>query len=441
MATEVSKGYLTPEGGFTIECWFWRDAIPVTYGTFLFAQRDQGLCQWNVLGVNGRQFSFGFTMDHPPNGTFNLISGNTGGTNVFEWTDASPTGYQGDSQWHHVAVTLDAATMKVYKIFLDGELYSTQTLTNPVVWNTGMCSIAGALFPSRSEPGQYAYDKRLAYFAMYDRELTANRIQEHYTAGSGGTVYYADDEVERLNRILDWSGVPENARILDPAVSELQGIQVADTNALTQAQETAEWAGGYIFANGQAAIEYHNRKHRYNRLHRFMVSESDGSAPEVGITFSTNEAFIFNDIRGTRPFGSQVRLQSYASQDTHGRKVTSINLHITDPNELQSAVSWMLARYGADRIRVSEVKFSCGTSRNLLRLAYSHIDIGDMFIIDELTDPAPSSRMEFTIEGISINTDWLNKKWIVSLQLTPNELNRVFQVGESALGGTDYIAY
>lgn len=438
---KYSKGYLTPEGGFTVECWFWRDAPPVVDYAALFAQRDQAKVQWfhpAAVLAEGRHIWFGFA---PTTGAFHLSTINTGGTNELDYVDASPTGYEGDSQWHHVAVSLDAETRKTFTIYLDGEFYDSETLGSEVSWNSGRFNIAGTWWPERGNLGQHAYDKRMAYFAIFDHQLTANRIQEHYTAGSGGTVYYADDEVERLNRIYEWAGVPENYRVSDAAVSELQGIQVADSNALTSAQETAEFAGGYVFANGQSAMVYHNRKHRYNQLASMIVQESSGSSPEVGIKFSTNEAFIFNDIRGERPFGGQVRLINQPSIDTHGRKVTSFKISITDPEELKNAVAWMLGRYGEDRVRISGATFSCATSQQLKKIAYGHLEIGDLLVIDELQDPAPVSRMEFIIEGIAVEADFLGKTWDVTLQLSPNELFRVFEIGTTALGSTDYIAY
>lgn len=438
MTVESGKGYMTIENGFTIECWFWRDAPPVTNYAVLLYQRTQSQPVWTVSTEIGRQLWFGFA---PTTGAFHLSMGNEGGTNVFNWLDGSPTGYQGDSQWHHVALSLDKLDLKTMRIYLDGNIYTTQAAAAPFDWSAGAMSIGGSFLPKRGVVGSYAWDKRLAYLAMFDEEITANRVLEHYTAGHGGTVYYGDDEVERLNRIFGWAGIPENQIITDAAVSTLQGIDVTGTNALTGSQETAEYAGGYVFANGQAAMVYHNRRHRYNKVYSMLAGEANHSAPEVGITFSTNQAFIFNDIRGDRPFGSQVRLINVASIEAHGRKVNTFTLKITDPEELKNAVSWLLERYGEDRVRVSNVTFSCATSYTLLDLAYARIEVGDLFVIDDMTDPAPTSRMEFYIEGMSVDVDFLGRQWDVSLELSPAELSRVFQIGVSKLGAGDFLPY
>lgn len=436
----MSYGYLYTSGGFTIEGWFWRDAPPVTNYAALWSQYTQiSNIIWTQGGELGRQLWFGFT---PTTGAFHLSGGDDGGGNSFIWADPAPSGYEGDSQWHHVAITLDAATRRVLKIFLDGELYTTlPTLASALTWNAGTLNIGGTYHKQHGVLSGYPFDKRMAYVAVFDKELTANKIQEHYTAGSGGTVYYGDDEKERLTRIYDWGGVPLEARLFEPALTELQGIQVDGSNALTQAQSTATDAGGYIFADGQAAIQYHNRTHRYNRLADMTVSESLGGAPEVGITFTTTYGYIYNDIRGDRPFGSKVRLENLDSQDAYGRKVFDITLKITDPDELKNAVTWVLARYGEDRVRVSAVSFECTTSRLLKEIAYGRLEIGDKLVIDELPDLSPLVTMAFIVESISVEANFLNKTWVTTLELSPDDVNQVFEIGRSALGGTDFIAY
>jgi hypothetical protein len=436
----MAHGYLYNAGGWTIEIWFWRDAPPVSGHACLFAQYTQiSNIIWAQGGEVGRQLWVGFT---PTTGAFHVQGGDEGGGNSFTWTDPSPSGYEGDSSWHHLAVTLDAATRKSVKVYLDGELYATAgTLASPLVWNAGILNVAGAMHSHHGNRGNYAFDKRVAYFAAFNRELTANRVLEHYTAGNGGTVYYGDDEIERLTRIYDWAGVPLHARLSEPATTVLQGIQVAGSNALSQAQDTVNSAGGYIFADGQAALHYHNKQHRYNKLAKMVLSEASQSAPEVGITFTTNHEYIYNDIHGDRPFGSRVRLMNQISHDTYGHKVFEFTLKVTDPDELTNAVTWILARYGEDRVRVKGVSFECTTSHVLKELAYGRVEIGDKLTLDELPDVSPYSTMDFIVESISVNANFLNKTWIVELELSPDDVNQVFQIGKSALGGSDYVAF
>lgn len=442
-------GYLTPDGGFTFECWFSRLAGAAgTQAACLLDQRTQATVTW-VSGTPpvsevGRHIWFGF--DNNASDGFALVVGQetdlVSGSEILFYSDPAPTGYQNDNQWHHVALTLDAATKRVFKIFLDGVLYTTQTIGSDLNWNPGIMTIAGALTIEKGQVGFSAYDSKLAYVAAFDKELTANKIFEHYTAGNSGTVFYGDDDVVRLNRIMDWSDVPPNFRLFEPAQTVLQGIQVADTNSLDIAQNTAEDAGGYLFADGQGIMCYHNRRHRYNRWAEIYVGETrDQGAAQVGMKFATYEKYVYNDIRGTRPFGTKVRLQNETSEDAHGRKVFSIEIAVTEHEELVNAVLWMLARYGSDTVRVSGVKFEAHNSILLKEFAYGRVEIGDMMVFEDLPDPAPTNQMEFVVEGITVEADFLSRTWTTELALSPHELNKVFQICTSTLTDGSFVGY
>lgn len=445
MTTEAAPnyGYVTPAGGFTLEVWSQRTAVAGGTGNAheaLFAQRTQAPVTW-ADGEKGRTLWWGFVFGG--SGGMWLIIDNEGGSSVLNWTDASPTGYQNDDQWHHYALVLDAATMKTFTVYLDGVVYTTQVASGDLNWNPGIMTLAGSLAPGTGVMGSNAYNQRMAYAAVFDKELSANKISEHYAAGSGGTVFYGDTENVRLDRIMDWSDVSPAYRQWDANDTVLQGIQLNNTNALDQAQNTAADAGGYLFADGQSIMRKHNRRHRYNRWAEMTLGEArDSTAAEVGMKFQTYEKYIYNDIRGTRPFGTRVRLENSASEDANGRKVYSIEIAVTEHEELQNAVLWIMARYGTDSVRVTDVKFQAHNSLLLKELAYARVEIGDMLVIESLPDPAPQNSMEFTIEGIDVDANFLDKTWTVGIGLSPNSLNKVFQVcAPLGLGDGDYVGY
>lgn len=437
-------GYVTPVGGFTLEVWSQRTAIASGVGgnahAAFFAQRTQAPVTW-ADGERGRTLWWGITASSP----FGLwlIVDNEGGTQVVNWSDASPTGYQNDDQWHHYALTLDAATMKVFKVYLDGELYTTQTASADLGWLPGIMTVAGSLAPGTGIMGANAYDQRMAYAAVFDKELSANKIMEHYTAGSGGTVFYGDTENARLDRLMDWSDVSPAFRQWEDNDTILQGIQLNDTNALDQSQNTAADAGGYLFADGQAIMRKHNRRHRYNRWAEMTLGEArDSTAPEVGMKFQTYEKYIYNDIRGTRPFGTRVRLENFESEDANGRKVFSIEIAVTEHEELVNAVLWIMSRYGTDSVRITGVRFQAHNSLLLKELAYARVEIGDVLVLDSLPDPAPQNSMDFVIEALDIDADFLGKTWTVEVGLSPHSLNKVFQVcGPGGLGDGSFVGY
>jgi hypothetical protein len=441
----MAYGYINPAvgPGFTWEVWFKSDATSSTFRT-LWNSRTQASVTWNlgasITGV-GRQMTFGiaqtvnafqFTIADETNLIANTVA---------FWTDPSPTGYASDNVWHHVAFRLSANRV-TWTVFLDGAVYATGNTSAPVDWKPSLQTFGAEYAPHVGDFGNTLWNKWLSYCAMYEKPLSDNRIFEHYTAGSGGTVYYGDDEVTRLHRIADWAEVPEQSREFETALINLQGIQVAGTNALQAFQESANAAGGLVFADGQSRLVYHNRRHSYNRWNIATFSETNGSAPEVGLTFTVDDNNIYNDVRGERPFGSQIRQVDDASKASFGRKTYSFSLPLTTHEELLNAVSWISTRYREAVIRVSQILFRAESSDLIEWASTGGLRIGDHITLEELpADAAPESTMEFIVEKISIGADLKNKIWTLSLELSPYELQKVYQVGVSTLGSADKIAY
>jgi hypothetical protein len=437
----MSFGYLTASTGFTVELWFKRDALGSTAET-LVNQRTQASVAWTIGGVNGTGRQFLLEISAAGALSMQLVNETTtAGTQVVFYTDASPGGYANDNQWHHVAVRL-ATDKKTWTIFLDGASYATGVSGTVVNWNPGLLTFGAQYAPHIGDFGTYIWGKWMSYIAAYNYPLTDNRILEHYTAGSGGTVYYGDDEVTRLHRIADWAEVPYQSREFEPALVSLQGIQVDGTNALTAFQDTAAAASGLIFADGQSRLVYHNRQHRYNRWSAVTLAESFDAAPEYGITFTIDDSNIYNDVRGDRPFGSNVRLVDDISKAAYGRKTYSFSIPVTTQEELENAVSWIAAQYRDPVVRISQVSFRAESSDLIEWVGTGGVNIGDHIILDELPpDAAPEVTMEFTVDKIGLDVDIKDRTWIVNFQLSPFYLSRVFQVGVSTLGSVYKIAY
>lgn len=439
MATTANYGYVTPDNGWTIETWFRRTANPTTFAP-LFHQVTQSTAQrgTSVDALSGRQLWFGFDSS----GRFEFHLNKDDSSQIVVWVDPSGGTYGSDGTWHHVAVRL--ATDKItWTVLLDGAVLGTGTTTGSFQWNvtSGVLVIAADTSIHRGFYGTY-YDAQMAYFAAFNKALSDNRIMEHYIAGNGGTVYYGDTESERVQRLLDWADVPIQSRWVDDAVTTLQGIQVADSNALDQLHQTVDSALGVVFADGQSRIVYQNRRHRYNRFNAVTLGESLQSAPEVEFEFSTDNVRVFNDVRGSRPYGGTIRLQDPLSRAQFGRKVYKFDMSVTSALELRNAVTWFLGRYGEAHPRISGVKFSSVGSPLIEWLTTGGVQIGDSFTITDLDAGwAPDTTMRFVIEQMTLDADFHGQNWKMGFALSPYELYRVFQIGVSSLGDGSYIAY
>lgn len=438
----MSYGYLIPTGGFTVEVWFKRDTLPTAFEA-LINQRTQAAVKWNPAGGAygiGRQFVLEMTTAGALSATL-VNETTTSGTNVILYTDPSPGGYANDNQWHHIAFRLGTNRI-AWALFLDGALYASGNASSAVNWNPGILTFGAQYAPNVGDFGSWHWFKWLAYPAVFQKPLSNNRILEHYTAGSGGTVYYGDDEVTRLHRISNWAEVPEQSREFESALINLQGLQVADTNALTALQDTSFASSGLIYADGQSRLVYHNRRHSYNRWNVLTLAESTTSAPEVGVTFTIDTSSIYNDVRGDRPYGSQVRLVDEVSKYAYGRKTYDISIPVTTQEELENAVSWVASKYREAVVRVSNISFRAESSDVIEWMGTGGISRGDHITLSELPpEAAPEVSMEFIVEKISVNANIKNRTYEVNLELSPFELSQVYQVGVSTLGSRWRIAY
>lgn len=436
----MSYGYVTPSTGFTIEAWFKRDAQEAV-GQTIVSQRTQASVNWPTyaIHVQGRQFAVEINSSGAL--VVQFLNENNNGTIIGTWTDPSPGGYGDDNQWHHFALRM-STNKSTYAVFIDGEKLVEQNTVFALNWNPGFLTFGAQYSPAVGNWGSYIWNDWLAYLAVYQKPLTDNRILEHYTAGSGGTVYYGDDEVERLERIANWAEIPDQAREFESAVSILQGIQVDGTNALEGFQAASASAGGSVFADGQTRMVYHNRRHRYNRWNVITLGESLQSAPEIGITFTVDDENIYNDVRGSRPFGSTIRIVDPVSKAAHGRKTFEFSIAVTNHEELEHATYWIAAQYRDPRVRISEVTFRAESSDLIEWAGTGGITIGDHLTLIELpADAAPEGTMEFTVEKVSVSVDIKNRVYAVNMALSPYELNKVFRLGVSNLGSDYKIGY
>lgn len=443
----MSFGYVNPITGFTYEVWFKTNSQTVNYRT-LFNSRTQAYVTWNVgsstAGI-GRQLTIGIAGSGAaiPNVINFAIYSETGTTAVLgaTWSDPGGGTYASDNVWHHFAFRL-LNNRSTWTAFMDGAVLGTGNTTTAITWKPSRQVIGAEYAPHLGDQGSNLWNKYLAYPALYEKALSDNRIFEHYTAGAGGTVYYGDDEVTRLHRIGDWADLPSQSREFDSSLISLQGIQVAETNALTAMQDTVGAGFGRLFADGQSRMVYHNRRHSYNRWSMATLAESVGAAPEVGITFTVDDNNIFNDIRGDRPFGSELRVVDSFSKAAYGRKTFSFSLPVTTHEELRQAVSWIASQYREPSVRVSSVSFAAESSTLIEWVGTGGVNIGDVITLDELpVDAAPDAKMSFVVEKVSVDANIIDKTWRVDLQLSPYELVQVFQVGKTPLGSRYKIAY
>lgn len=440
-----ANGWVT-HNGFTISVWFRRSSIS-SQSQFLVHQSTQAnVNQATAPEQQGRQLSIHMNGSASPYTAgsigvrlINEGTATTVGTYVLNWNDTNGS-YSSDDEWHNVVLRL-SDNKKYVAIWIDGQVMYSANITTAVNWLPGVMAVGGVWVPNSGVQGAGLWTGGLSHVFITHQILSSTQVADLWAAGSGGTVYYGDDEVERLNRIFDWAEVPEQSRELAAAVSTLQGVDPADSPALDKAQETVEAVGGTLFADGQSRMVYQNRRHRYGRRSIMTLSEDTQSAPETDLVFTVDDTRIYNDITGSRPFGGKIRLVDQVSIGAFGRRNYTLTLAITNHEELRNAVAWLLSQYSRERLRISAVTFRAESSEKIARLATGLVQIGDVLTLDQLPDPSPVSTLEFVVEQIDVDANYVDRTWSVSYQLSPNELNNVAVLGTTYLGTGAVIGY
>lgn len=432
----MSYGYVSPAGGFTIELWFNHAVVPTVSEMLVSQQTQNKSAAWSTVpSINGRQFAI--WLSPSASGAIALEVRSEAGTLLLSYTDTGGS-YSSDNAWHFVCLRMAADGINA-SLYIDDAL-TTHPLSTAIDWNPGALSFGAAYAPHLGNWGDFYFNGGLAYIAVWDTAISDAQIKAHRAAGSGGAVFYGDDEVTRLKRILDYAEVPPNSQRFDPAVTTLQGIGFQNQHPLDLSKTAAADAGGVLFADGQTTIVYQNRRRRYNQTLRATLAESTSSAPEVGMSFSTDDTRVYNDVQASRPNGGSLRIRNTVSQGEYGPKTYTLKPSITSDDELLNAATWIAERYGADRVRISGVTLHAHTS-DLIQYLAETVQIGDRIAFDELPDNAPNSYLEYVVEGISVSASLKDQTWSLGLELSPADLWNVFQVGVSTLGDGSLFAY
>lgn len=438
----TSYGYVAPTG-FTIMGWLKRTALPpATTFDALFCQQSQVVQNWGSFAQeNGRQLYLGYSA----NGFLHLTAYKEDGTKVLDWTSADVRPEANDNAWHFFALRL-ASDKKAFTLWIDGDIVSVDgsgaanaTCSAALDWRPGNINFGGSLSLQVGNFGHDLWSGSLAWLSIVPSPLSNNRVAEHYAAGSGGTIYYGDDEVRRLERIFDWASIPETARAYDAPVTTLQGVNLGNA-ATDSANATAQAANGILFADGAGRLTYHNRRRRYNRWVLATLAESLTAAPNVALTWQTDDTQVYNDIRGSRPDGASVRIQDKGSQAVYDRVTYQIDVTLTSDVELRNYCQWVLGRYSTDRVRLSAITLSAESS-DIISYVAETAQLGDVIVLDELPPQAPGRTLTYTIEQKGIDMSLADGHFTVTLQLTPNDVNYVFQVGTGTVGDGAYVAF
>lgn len=288
-----------------------------------------------------------------------------------------------NSATHHVAVTWDGTTLRLY---VDGVA-------------DGSTALAGTPSLGVSQVGSATLTGTVAHAAFYGAALSALRIAAHASAGLNGAT--SDSSGARIGRLADYAHIPSGLRDLDTGRLASTGEQVGAGKILPTMQAVTQTEGGALFIAGDGSLTFHDRTRR--------VAASTGSAA-LALTVSDVEHgdlviggakdYLINTVTGSRDGGAIQRAVDQPSVDAYDEYPDDMTLLVLTDAEVLDAITWRKSAYAQPLPRLSSVTIDLFTSPAALQEAVLGLELGDRITIASMPTQAPMAAADLLIEGV-----------------------------------------
>lgn len=294
-----------------------------------------------------------------------------------------------DGNTHYGEVLINGATATMW---LDGALVGTAALSGYPTFkylDVGGTR-TGALFTGTIS--------HVAVFAS----ATSQTLAKHQVRNTAATTGFAGERSDqRIARYAAWAGVPSADMNLDVGSSTSIAFTETTGQSILQAmQDVAQTEGGRLFVNGAGVLTFHARSRRYaNPAAVASVSARMLSGSEK---FTLSTQGLVNDLTGSRPDGPQIRAFDAASIAEFGVFNSSLTLLATADSEVADAINWRVSTNAQPEVRLPQGTFDLYTDATT-GAALRAVELGDRVSITNLPSQAPSSTMDFVVEGYTEN--------------------------------------
>jgi hypothetical protein len=327
--------------------------------------------------------------------------------------ESTTTAAMEEGQVVHIAcVWDDAGAMRIYR---DGVHVTSGTPTRaPATFAPANFEVL-ALGSSPSEATN-AFFGHYQMVAVYDTALSAARIAAHATQVA--TPWNNDSPAQRLDRILDAVGWPEDDRDLDDGSSVLQSVEL-DTSVLEHAQTVAESDWGVLFMTAAGKLRFIGRAGLFNRPQE--ATFGDGGGAELGyrsLRPEYTDQLIRNDVTVSRLDGVAQRVEDQASIVEYLRHSYVIDGLFHDSDELSRyAAEFIVSEYKEPQRRITNLIVTPRSDPNNLYPQVLGRELADQItVIDRPPGGGAANEQDSAIEGIAhtVTPMWWETAWNVA---------------------------
>ena len=261
----------------------------------------------------------------------------------------------------------------------------------------------------------------LQNFAVYGSQLgvpSSDALYGHYLAY---LAYPLETAQTRIQRVLEWSGVPSMATWPDASDSvQLAVMQdTTETSALSVIQQASQSVLSRLIIDESGAPLYQDRAHGLTDQSPVVVFGSDEAAGEIPYTGMPTVAIdpqhLFNDVTVTQDSGTTTRFADQDSVAQYFQHVLQASSSVYSAADAGFMASYLVGRYGEPPSRVSTLSVDLAANPNITN-AILGLRIGNHVQLNHRTQ-AGVIALDLTIDQVShaIQAD----SWVVSFELTP----------------------
>lgn len=315
----------------------------------------------------------------------------------------------GDARLHHLALTYDGATMRLY---VDGALENSGPIGLPGAGSSWIHVLNGGL--TGSDP------LVVAHAAVLDTVLTAAQIAD--IADSGLQGHAGEDAAERIQRYARWAAIPDDEVVTTPSsitlsAAESSGKQVLD---LMREVETAE--AGVLHDDRLGRLVLEPRGARYGAA---SVLTLDCASERVGVDYAprVGREGMYNLGSATNADGSvTATYANQASREEYGDVTYQVETTAADPDEPLNLIAWVVdanaePRPRAGSVTVNLLPYITDTTDDTGTLLA--LDIGSKVTVANAPSQAPGgATVDYFTEGY--RETFGRASWSLSLNLSPS---------------------
>lgn len=169
--------------------------------------------------------------------------------------------------------------------------------------------------------------------------------------------------IDRVRRVLDAIGWPEEYRQIEETLSQWSAVQIRaerpSGGALAYLQRVAEAEGGRLFMNASGQLAFHPKAIYFRapwNTTQIVLGDGPGELGYWTIDTSQDDQTIVNEAIVRGPTGTWTETDDL-SIETYGKtSVTKSDLPFADDVDAQMLAAWLVARFGEPTLRITQLE-------------------------------------------------------------------------------------